>query len=180
MLREEFFSASGILLATNGFIYSAAGDVTTNFNALGGLTEKRYTSTGKPKYQKNPDGSTNGWLYLADGRLRREYQGNGAYWETSYDDANRKITKVFYSPSSAALATNSTVLDRRGNVVRTTDAAFNTWTNLFDGLDRPKVSAGPVITTVNWNPAAAPNTRPTTSSRPPRMSMIPPARPTSS
>jgi len=156
LLREEFFSASGILLATNGFIYSAAGDVTTNFNALGGLTEKRYTSTGKPKYQKNPDGSTNGWLYLADGRLRREYQGNGAYWETSYDDANRKITKVFYSPSSAALATNSTVLDRRGNVVRTTDAAFNTWTNLFDGLDRPKVSAGPVITTVNWNPGGSP------------------------
>jgi RHS repeat-associated protein len=158
LIREEFYSASGALLATNGFRYNFAGDVTNAWNSLGGLTEKRYTSTGKLKFQKNPDGSTNRWLYLADGRLRREYQGNGAYWETTYDDANRKITKVFYSPGtpSLALATNSTVMDRRGNVVRSTDAGFNTWTNLFDGLDRLKISAGPVITTVNWNPVGSP------------------------
>jgi RHS repeat-associated protein len=156
LTREEFYSASGTLLATNGFIYNAAGDLTNAFNALGGSIQKLFTSTGKPTYQKNPDGSTNGWLYLPDGRLRREYQGNGAYWETSYDDANRKITKVFYSASATPLSTNSTVMDRRGNVVVTTDAAFNTWTNLFDGLDRLKGSAGPVITTVNWNPGGSP------------------------
>ncbi len=156
LLREEFYSANGALLATNGFAYNAAGDVTNAFNALGGSTQKSFTSTGKPKSQKNPDGSTSAWLYLADGRLRREYQGNGSYWETSYDDASRKVTKIFYSAGAASLATNSTVLDRRGNVVRTTDAAFNTWTNLFDGLDRLKISAGPVITTVNWNPGGSP------------------------
>ncbi len=148
LLREEFYSASGALLATNGFRYSPAGDVTNAWNALGGLTETRYTSTGKPKFQKNPDGSTNSWLYLADGRLWREYQRNGAYWETTYNDALRKTTRVFHTAAGTALATNSAMMDRRGNVVSTTDAASNTSTNFSDGLDRPKYAAGPLVTNV--------------------------------
>lgn len=148
LTREEFYDASNVLLSTNGFRYNAAGDVTNAFNALGGLTEKQYTSTGKPKFQRNADGSTNGWLYYADGRLRREIQNNGAYWQTTYNDAGRQATKVFYSAAGTPLATNISELDRRGNLVKRTDAGGNVFTNLFDGLDRIKISAGPPIVIV--------------------------------
>lgn len=148
LLREEFYDVSNVLLATNGFRYNAAGDVTNTFNALGGLIEKQYTTTGKPKFQSNPDGSTNAWRYYADGRLRREIQRNGAYWETTYNDALRKITKVFYSATGTPLATNTSELDRRGNVIKRTDAGGFVFTTAYDGLDRVKVSAGPPIVTV--------------------------------
>src|SRR5207237_517297 len=61
LLREEFYAANGALLATNGFAYNLAGDVTNAFNALGASVQKQYTWAGKPKFQKNWDGSTNGW-----------------------------------------------------------------------------------------------------------------------
>ena len=80
-----------------------------------------------------------------------EIQRNGAYWQTTYDDANRTTTRVFYSAAGVPLATNSTVLDRRGNVIQRVDAAFNLFTSSFDGLDRLKVSAGPATTTVTEN-----------------------------
>lgn len=151
LTREEFYNSSGALLSTNGFRYNAAGDVTNAFNALGGAVEKQYTSNGKPKFQRNADGSTNGWLYYTDGRVRRETQSNGAYWESTYDDANRKTTRIFYSATGTSLATNIAELDRRGNLVKRTDAAGNVFTNLFDGLDRLKVSSGPAIATVSEN-----------------------------
>jgi RHS repeat-associated protein len=154
LLREEFYEYTGALLATNGFAYSVAGDVTNIFNALGGLTEKQYAATGKPKYQKNPDGSTNAWRYYADGRVEKEIQRNGAYWQSTYDDANRKTTRIFYTSAGAALATNVTELDRRGNAIKTVDAIGSVYTNLFDGLDRLKVAAGPRLT--NAPPAPLP------------------------
>jgi YD repeat-containing protein len=149
--REEFYATNATLLATNGFSYNLAGDVTNAFNALGGSMQKLFNARGQPKFQRNFDGSTNGWLYYADGRLRREIQRNGAYWETTYDDANRKTTKIFYSAGSP-LATNSTVLDRRGNIVQRADEGFNLFTNLFDGLDRLKVAAGPPVVTISVDP----------------------------
>src|SRR5207248_2099357 len=109
--REESYSAAGVLLATNGFAYSLAGDVTNAFNALGGSMQKQFNSRGQPKFQRNFDGSTNGWTYYLDGRPRREIQRNGAYWETTYDDANRQTTRIFYSATGSALATNSMVAD---------------------------------------------------------------------
>jgi RHS repeat-associated protein len=148
LLREEFYSANNVLLATNGFAYSLAGDVTNAFNALGGRTEKQYTSTGRPKFQRNADGSTNGWLYRVDGRVQREYWSNGSYWETAYNDAARQVTRVFHAASGTPLATNVTVLDRRGNAIQTVDAASNTFTNSYDGLDRLKIAVGPPIVTV--------------------------------
>lgn len=148
LLREEFYDVQGSLLATNGFAYNLAGDLTNAFNPLGGSVQRQYTSTGKPKFQRNADGSTNVWLYYADGRLRREIQNNGAYWEHTYDDANRRMTLTFRSAAGTTLATNVSELDRRGNRVKFTDAGGFVFTNLFDGLDRIKIAAGPPIVTV--------------------------------
>jgi RHS repeat-associated protein len=145
MTRAEFYDANGVLLATNGFAYDSAGDVTNAFDGLGGNTEKQFTSTGKIKFQRNADGSTNAWRYYLDGRIRREIQGNGAFWETTYDDVARKVTRIFYSAGALPLATNVFELDRRGNLARQTDAAGYVFTNLFDGLNRLKISAGPAI-----------------------------------
>ena len=56
------------------------------------------------------------WRYYLDGRIKREIQSNGAYWQTTYDDVNRITTRIFYSAAGVPTATNSTQLDRRGNV----------------------------------------------------------------
>ena len=79
-------------------------------NALGGTTTTLYTSTGKPEFRSNADGSTNGWLYYLDGRTYREIQGNGAYWQSTYDDVNRITTRIFYSAAGVPEATNSVQL----------------------------------------------------------------------
>ncbi len=138
-----------VLLSSEGFAYEPGGQVRYQTNALGGLTENQYTTTGQPKFRKSADGSTNAWRYYLDGRLYREFQRNGAYWQTTYDDANRKTTRVFYSAGVTPLATNIVELDRRGNLVKRTDAGGFVFTNLFDGLDRLKVSAGPPVVTVS-------------------------------
>ena len=137
------------VLSTEGYGYEPGGQVHYYTNALGGVTTKTYTITGQPEYQRNPDGSTNAWRYYLDGRIKRKIQSNGAYWQTTYDDADRLTTKVFYSASGVPEATNSTQLDRRGNAVQTVDAGDDVFTTTFDGLDRPKVSAGPAIVTVS-------------------------------
>ena len=136
------------VLSSEGFAYEPGGLVRFQTNALGGVTETQYTTNGLPKFRRNPDGSTNAWRYYVDGRTRRETQSNGAYSETTYDDANRTTTRIFYSAAGAPLATNISVLDRRGNVVQTVDAGGNVFTSVYDGLDRLKVIAGPPIITV--------------------------------
>ena len=107
------------------------------------------SETGKPEYRGNPDGSTNGWRYYLDGRVKREIQSNGAYWQTTYDDVNRITTRIFYSAADVPEATNSVQLDRRGNVIQRVDAGNNVFTTAFDGLDRAKSTAGPAIITVS-------------------------------
>ncbi len=149
LIREEFYDATGVLLATNGFRYNPAGDVTNVFNPLGRLTEKQYTSTGKLKFQRNPDGSTNAWRYYPDGRVHCEIQRNGAYWEYAYDDANRRVIRVFRSAAGVPLATNVSEYDRRGNLIKTIDGLGNVFTSVYDGLDRLKSATGPAIVTVN-------------------------------
>jgi RHS repeat-associated protein len=148
MQRRSFDVGSSTLLATEGFSYEVGGLVQTYTNALGGATTTRYTTTGQPEFRQNADGSTNGWTYYLDGRIQNEFQGNGADWQTTYNDANRTVTRIFYSAAGLPLATNVTVFDRRGNAVQWTDAAGNTFVNSFDGLDRLKVTAGPAIVTV--------------------------------
>jgi hypothetical protein len=65
-------------LSTEGFSYEPGGQVQSYTNAMGGVTTTLYTITGKPEFRSNPDGSTNGWRYYLDGRIKREVQRNGA------------------------------------------------------------------------------------------------------
>ena len=93
--------------------------------------------------------------------------GNG-YWTTTYDDANRRVINVFHrGDNNTALATNIIQLDRRGNVFQRIDAMGNAFTNLFDGLDRIKIAAGPAIVTVTRSQDLR-LTSPTLASRLPR------------
>lgn len=137
---------NGSVLTSELFNYDLDDRVHFHTNGLGGIDETRYTTSGKKSYFRSADGATNGWLYYLDGRLRREVLRNGSYWESVYDDLNRTTTQVLYSAANSPLATNQIGFDRRGNVVRRTDAGGNVWTNLFDGLDRIRIAAGPVMT----------------------------------
>jgi YD repeat-containing protein len=95
------------------------------------------------------DGSTNAWRYDLAGRLIKEVLPNGSYWQTVYDDANRRVSRTFKNLSDVTLATSFTQLDTRGNVIQRSDLEGNVFTKAFDGLDRVKVAAGPVIATVS-------------------------------
>ena len=148
MTKRLSFDLNGSALKTNQFAYEKGGLMASVTNGLGGVSRVLYTSTGKPYYLSTPDGATNGVTYYLDGRIKRQIQGNGAYWQTTYDDVNLITTRVFYTSTGTALATNSVQTDKRGNVIRKTDAAGNAFTTQFDCLDRVKVSAGPAIVTV--------------------------------
>jgi RHS repeat-associated protein len=143
LVRTVNFDSAGNALATNSIAYDAAGSPVFLTNAIGGVTEMQYTGTGKLKFRKNPDGSTNRWSYYVDGTPRREYLANGQYWETTYDDAKRFIKRSF---SGDASASESKLFDRRGNLLFYTNLVGAVFTNSYDGLDRPKVSAGPGAT----------------------------------
>jgi RHS repeat-associated protein len=150
LAQQQHLDTNGVtLLSSEGFAYEPGGQVQYYTNGLGGVTTTLYTTNGLPKYRSYPDGSTNAWRYYLDGRIKREIQGNGAYWQTTYDDSLRRATRIFYSAAGVPLATNSLQFDRRGNVVQSVDEAGNAFTTTFDGLDRVKVSAGPAIVTVS-------------------------------
>ena len=150
LVQTTHLDTNGVtVLSTEGFGYEPGGQVEFATNALGGVTTTLYTITGKPEFRSNPDGSTNAWRYYLDGRIKREIQGNGAYWQTMYDDVNRITTRTFYSAAGVAESSNSVQLDRRGNAIQKVDAVGNVFTTAFDGLDRAKVTAGPAIVTVS-------------------------------
>jgi RHS repeat-associated protein len=137
------------VLSAEGFSYEPGGQVQSHTNALGGVTTTFYTASGQPESRFNADSSTNGWRYYLDGRVKREIQSNGAYWQTTYDDVNRITTRILYSAAGTPLGTNSTQLDRRGNVIQRVDAGNNVFATAFDDLDRAKITAGPAIVTVS-------------------------------
>jgi YD repeat-containing protein len=139
------------VLSIDGYGYEPGGQVRYHTNGLGGVTTTLYTATGQPEFRSNPDGSTNAWRYYLDGRIKREIQSNGAYWQTTYDDLNRITTRAFCSAGGTVETTTSTQRDRRGNVIQTVDADSNLFTSTFDDLDRLKITAGPAITTVTSN-----------------------------
>jgi RHS repeat-associated protein len=136
------------VLSKDGYSYEPGGEVQTHTNALGGVTTIYYNMMGSPEYRINPDGSTNGWRYYLDGRIFKQIQSNGAYWQTTYNDANRTATRVFYSSTGVSEATNSVLVDRRWNTIQTQDAGFNVFNSTYDGLDRIKSTAGPVVTNI--------------------------------
>ena len=149
LVQTKSYDVDGVtLLSTEGYGYEPGGQVRYHTNALGGVTETQYTTTGLPKFRRHPDGSTQGWRYYLDGRLDREIQSNGAYWDTYYDDANRATTRSFFSATGTPRALTFTVRDRRGNVTTHLNEGYNPFTNLFDGLDRVKVASGPPILSI--------------------------------
>lgn len=141
LVQSKAYDTDGTtLLSGEGFAYEPGGKVRYHTNALTGVTETLYTSTGQPRFRRNADGSTNAWRYYADGRPATNFLGNSQYWFTTYDDAKRLVKRTF---SDDAGNTETTVLDRRGNVVLTTNAVGAVFTNSYDGLDRLKVAVGP-------------------------------------
>lgn len=131
-------------VSTNRFAYEPGGQVAVHTNALGGITRFYYTSTGKLKRQENADGSVLEWRYYLDGRLHKAILSNGSYWETEYDDLNRKVTRRFKQANGTLLATESSEFDRFGNLIKATDAEGYTAEMTYDGLGRLKSSTGPV------------------------------------
>ena len=149
LLQRQVIETNGTLLKTEKFSYEQGGLVASATNALGGVTATLYTQTGNPFYQLGPDGATNGWSYYPDNRPKRQYLANGSFWQTTYNDVSLLATRTFYSAGGTALTTNVTGFDRRGNQILKIDELGNAFTNLFDGLDRVKVAAGPPIVTVS-------------------------------
>jgi RHS repeat-associated protein len=147
--RRAFDVGGAAQLSSDGFAYEVGGLMQSYTNALGGVTTTLYTSTGQPRSRQNADGSTNGWTYYLDGRIKQEIQGNGAYWITTYNDASLTVTHTYCSPANQPLATNVYVFDRRGNQTQFTDAGNNTFVYTFDGLNRLKSAAGPAIQTIS-------------------------------
>jgi len=147
LTQQTFYGSNGVALATNYYAHEPGGLVSAITNALGGVTTKLYTSTGKLKFQQNPNGSTQSWNFDLTGRVVKETLANGNYRQTLYSDSLNRITN-FFNNATAALSTNITQLDLRGNVKQSIDAYGNTWTNLYDGLDRIKIAAGPAATNV--------------------------------
>jgi RHS repeat-associated protein len=150
--RERFYAATtGAGIGTNGFGYELGGLISSSTNSLGGVMTRLYTSGGQLKYQSNPDGSTNAWRFDLAGRRVKSVLPNGSYWQTVYADASRSASNVLFSAAGTPLATNSLQYDRRGNQIMFVDEGGNHFTNLFDGLDRIKIAAGPVISVVGLN-----------------------------
>jgi len=147
LIQQTYYASNGTALATNYLAHEPGGLVSSATNAIGGVTTKLYTSTGKLKFQQNPDGSTHSWAFDLTGRLVKETVANGNYWLTLYNDSLNSITNIFNN-GSGPLETNITLSDLRGNARRSIDAYGSVWTNLYDGLDRIKIAAGPAATNV--------------------------------
>ena len=137
---------AGTLLRSESFAYEPGGNVSVYTNPLGGLTRKFYATSGLLRRQENPDGSIQEWRYDLLGRVVKETLSNSSYWETTYNDAQRTITRTFKNASDQTLATQAQSFDRRGNVTSRTDAEGYTFTTAYDGLDRVKTRTGPAAT----------------------------------
>ncbi|MBS0631903.1 MAG: hypothetical protein JSS11_08320 [Verrucomicrobia bacterium] len=146
--RSYFASTNtaGTPLRTESFEYEPGGGLAQHTNPLGGVTKKFYTSTGQLRRQENPDDSAQEWRYYPDGRLQKEILRNGSYWETTYDEVARTVTRTLKSSAGSTLATEVTVSDRRGNIVSRTDAEGKTFGTTYDGLNRPRITIGPAAT----------------------------------
>ena len=90
-----------------------------------------------------------GWRYYLDGRIYKQIQGNGAYWQTTYDDVNRIVSRAFYSAAGVPEAPIPSTGTGAG-------MWFKRWMRTamcspppYDGLDRVKAAAGPAIMTVS-------------------------------
>jgi YD repeat-containing protein len=76
------------------FTYEPGGQIATYINPEGGKTKYYYTPDGKLRRQENPDGTLQEWRYRLNGRLDKEIFSDGTYWQMSYDDEERIITRT--------------------------------------------------------------------------------------
>jgi RHS repeat-associated protein len=143
MTQRVFYASGNTPLATNYFGYEPGGEVSNSTNSLGGVTQTLYTQTGKPYFRQNLDGSTNGWQYDLLGRVVKEFQPNGSYWETTYDDARLTVARQFKDSSGTLLSSTTNIFDRRGNIITNITAERGVFFSVFDGQDRIKVAGGP-------------------------------------
>ncbi len=83
--------------------------------------------------------------YDTTGRIVNETLPNGSYWTTAYNDTARTVTRAFYASGGggSSLMSESQSFDRRGNVISRTDVSGNTFTTVYDGLNRVKSTTGP-------------------------------------
>jgi RHS repeat-associated protein len=146
MTQNRSYNTNNVLLKTEGYSYEPGGQIATATNVLGGVTTVFYTDTGKPEMRVNPDGTTNQWRYYLDGRMAQEIQPNGAYWQYTYDDVNRIVTRNYLNAGFGLSPREIKQFDRRGNLIGLTDVDNNVFTNTYDDLDRPKTASGAVTT----------------------------------
>jgi len=130
-------------LRSEAFQYEPGGKVSQYTNPLGGITKTYYTSTGQLRRQENPDGSILQWSYYTDGRLQNEILRNGSVWTTVYDDVARSVARTLTSSNGSVLAIETSVFDRRGNLITHTDPEGFVKTTAYDGLNRTKTVTGP-------------------------------------
>lgn len=139
--------ASAAVIAGESFTYEPGGEVWQHTNPLGGVTTRLYTGLGKLKSQADSvTGVVLEWRYDLLGRTVREKLSNGSYWTTEYNDYLRKVTRCFYSVANTLLATEVTMLDRRGNVISKLDSENHLFTTTYDRLNRVKTTVGPEAT----------------------------------
>ncbi len=143
LLSASQKDTSGGTLSVKSYTYERGGKPASQTNALGGVTRLTYTSTGLPLTQANPDGTTQSWLYLVDGRLSKETYANGSSRTVTYDDANRTVTSTLRDSANSVLSTEIQNFDRRGNLIQKTDAEGYVSTTTYDALNRSKVLTGP-------------------------------------
>jgi RHS repeat-associated protein len=146
MMNRKILDTAGTTVASESFTYEPGGKVATHASVLGGNESFKYTSRGDLVEAGSSDGSVRRYQYDLSQRLVREVLPNGSYWTTTYDDANRKVSRSFYSADGAVLATESQSFDRRGNMISRTDRCGYTFTKTFDGFDRLKTTSGPPTT----------------------------------
>lgn len=130
-------------LATELFTYHPGGEVHVHTSVLGGTTTTLYNARGQPRHRTHADGSVEQWRYRADGRLVKEILRNGTSWETAYDEPARSITRALKKADGTALAAETRVFNRRGNLTSFTDAEGHAFATTYDDLDRVKTETGP-------------------------------------
>ncbi len=137
-------------LSEETYTYWPGNDLKSVTNGEGGKTSYIYSSTGKLIQQNNPDGTVQNWIYHKDGRPFVVIHKDGTRTQYVYDDNNFTVKAVVKgtglpaTPNSGeSNPTVTTVTDKRGNVISSTDMGGKTFTTQYDGLNRVKRTFGP-------------------------------------
>lgn len=136
--------------ATESFTYEPGGEIATHTSVLGGTSTMLYNARGQLRQRTNTDGSVEDWRYHVDGRIYREYLRHatgtlGSYWETTYVDSTRVVTRCLKAGGGTTIKTQVKGYDRRGNCITET-ADGHTFTKTYDDLNRLKTVTGPAAT----------------------------------